>query len=520
MIALAALPLALVLALMAGRRWSGGRAAFAGWLTAVAIAFGPYGMAMDRLGWAQLKGVFASLDVLAIIWSAFALSHVIAEAGALATLSGLVARLTVDRSLQMLILAWVFAALVQGVTGFGVPIAVVAPLLVAMGFPVLPSVVATAIGHAWAVTFGSLGSSVAALGGATGLSPAQLAPASAAVLGVVCVACGLTVAYVHNGWLAVRHAQAAILVIGGVMAAAQYVVASSRLWNLAAFVAALSGLGVSQWVARWPRYRRLPAARVTPAPTTVAADRQLPLRWAVAGYWLLLGFVLVHAALPPLARLLQVVTLQFPPAPPSPGVAGSHRVAAAASFSLLGSSGALIAYAALASYLVYRWQGRYRRDSGRHIMAATWRSAIRPTGSILLLMALAMTMADSGMTDRLAAGLSAGMGKALPLVAPWLGALGAFMTGSNTHSNVVFGALQRSMAGHAGYEPVWILAAQNAGGAVGSVFSPAKVAVAAGLVGLAGQEHTVLRRTMVVAAPMLVLAGLLTFAALGGLPRR
>ncbi len=505
MILLAALPLVVVLALMAGARWSGPRAALVGWLSALAIATGPYATGAADLLDAQLRGVFASLEVLAIIWSAFGLSHVIAEAGALGTLTQLVARLTADATLQLLVLAWVFAALVQGVTGFGVPIAVVAPLLLALGFPVLESVVATAVGHAWAVTFGSLGSSIAAMAGVTGLPASQLAPASAIMLGAVCLACGLAVAYVHDGWPAVRRSAPAVGLVGGVMAGAQWLVARLALWNLAAFAAALSGLMAAWLVARWPRYRG--SAR----PAAIAPGDGLPLHWALAGYWLLLGFALAARFIRPIAGLLGSIQLDLPPAIFSSGGGPVMSTLSPARYSLFGSSGALIGYSAAAAYVVYRSLGCYRRGSLSRIAGATWRSASRPTLAILLLMGLAMTMAQSGMTDRLANGLSDLVGGALPLVAPFTGALGAFMTGSNTHSNVVFGLLQQSMARHLGYDIRWILAAQNAGGAVGSVFSPAKVAVACGVLGLAGQEAVVLRRTLAAAMPALLLAALLAF---------
>jgi lactate permease len=81
-------------------------------------------------------------------------------------------------------------------------------------------------------------------------------------------------------------------------------------------------------------------------------------------------------------------------------------------------------------------------------------------------------------------------------MSPWIGALGAFMTGSNTNSNVVFGGLQERVAALVSISPVVILAAQTAGGAVGSVFAPAKVIVGSSTVGLEGQEGPVLRATM------------------------
>lgn len=100
------------------------------------------------------------------------------------------------------------------------------------------------------------------------------------------------------------------------------------------------------------------------------------------------------------------------------------------------------------------------------------------------------------MTHLLANGIARVAGPAFPLVAPFIGALGAFMTGSNTNSNVVFGGLQQHAAVLVGASPLIILAAQTAGGAIGSLFAPAKIIVGCSTVELGGKEGPVLRAAM------------------------
>jgi lactate permease len=117
------------------------------------------------------------------------------------------------------------------------------------------------------------------------------------------------------------------------------------------------------------------------------------------------------------------------------------------------------------------------------------------------------------MTEALARGLAEGTGRIYPLVAPWIGALGAFMTGSNTNSNVVFGALQLRTAEILGYSAALILGAQTAGAALASVMAPTKVVVGASTAGMAGREGEVLRKLIGYTALLLVLTGLLALAA-------
>jgi lactate permease len=129
--------------------------------------------------------------------------------------------------------------------------------------------------------------------------------------------------------------------------------------------------------------------------------------------------------------------------------------------------------------------------------------------SIASMVAMAVIMQHAGMTDTLARGLATSMGQAYPLIAPWIGALGAFMTGSNTNSNVVFGALQLRTAQLLGYSAAIILGAQTAGAALASILAPTKIVVGASTAGMAGREGDVLRKLLVYTAILLVFISIL-----------
>jgi len=121
------------------------------------------------------------------------------------------------------------------------------------------------------------------------------------------------------------------------------------------------------------------------------------------------------------------------------------------------------------------------------------RSALTPTLSIVAMMALATTMEYAGMIDLLARGLARAAGGLFPLVSPFIGALGAFITGSNTNANALFGTLQRDTALALKLAAPLILAAQTVGGGIGSTFAPAKVALGCSTVGLEAQESDAMR---------------------------
>ncbi len=516
---LALLPILVVLMLMAGLRWGGAKAGAVGWLVALLVAYHFFGAGPRVLFYSQAKGLLLSLFVLYMIWFALALYHVVDEAGVFRVLSVGIARLTADRSMQFLTLSWVFASFLQGVTGFGVPVAVVGPLLIGLGFPAVTAVVAASMGHAWAVTFGSVASSFYAMIAVTGLDGPTLAPWSAALLGGACFLSGGIVAYLHNGWSSLRHSLPIVLVVGGVMAGVQYLMATHGLWNLAAFGAGLAGLISVTGLARLPRYQGSARERIANQRhihNGGGGEMRLPV--AFSAYLVLLVVVVLAQLVPPFPDWLNRVKLvvHFPETRTALGwvnPAGTGRT-----ISLFGHAGALILYTCLISYGIYRRVGCYTPGAPRRIIVNTVRRAIQPTLGIFFLVGMALFMADSGMTFQLAQGLGLVAGRAFPAMAPFIGVLGAFVTGSNTNSNVLFAPLQRHTAELLGINALLILGAQNVGGAIGSVCAPAKVVVGCSTTGLAGREGEILRANLMYGLLIVAVLGGVTFAIAGLLP--
>ena len=499
---LASLPILTVLVLMLRFRWGGAKAGVAGWLLALVVAALRFGAGWQVLACAQLKGLLLTLFVLYIIWAALLFYRVTDEAGALAAIGAGLPRLTPDRGLQALLLGWVFGAFLQGVSGFGVPVAVVAPLLVGLGFPPLAAVVIASVGHSWAVTFGSLGSSFYALIATTGRGGEELAPWSAAMLGLACLGCGVGTLWAAGGRRTLRAGLAPLLLIGLAMAGTQFLTVTHGLWSTGGMMGGLAGLAVGVGWASWQRREHGSAGftdQTSPPRSGGSGDSSptgMPLGWALFPYVLLITIVLAAQLLPPVRDFLGqvVIRVQFPELITTRGwvtAAGEGRT-----LNLFGHAGALLVYASLVTYGLFRRQGRYAPGTARRIARAVVRRAARSSLGIAAMVGMAATMEHAGMTHLLANGMARVAGPVFPLVAPFIGALGAFMTGSNTNSNVVFGGLQQHVATLVGVSPLIILAAQTAGGAVGSMFAPAKVIVGCSTVELGGQEGPVLRATM------------------------
>jgi len=483
---LALSPIVVVLVLMLGFRWGGSKAGPMGWFAAFFVSLLFFGATPEILAYAQLKAVLLTAHVLYIIWMALVLYHVVNEAGAIAVIGRGITRLTGDRVIQLLILAWAFSAFLQGVAGFGVPIAVVAPLLIGMGFNPVVAVASVAIGHSWSVTFGDIASSFQALIAVTGLEGSDLAPWSAALLGLAVFGCGLSAVHTFDGWRAVRRGAVAIVLMGAAMAATQYVLAVNKLWNLAGFVAGLVGVLVGALVARL-------YARGDEKP---ADSGRMSLGLALSAYLVLIVIVSAAELWPWLHDILGAVKIRvmFPDLTTSFG--WMTPAGAGKSISVFGHAGALLLYSSILAFFVYRRAGHYTSGVMSRIVAKTVRSAIPSSIGIASMVGMAVMMDHAGMTFRLAQGLSTAMGAAFPLVSSLIGTLGAFMTGSNTNSNVIFAPLQRQTAELIGISVWVILGAQTTGGALGSMLAPAKVIVGCSTAGLAGQEGQVMRKTV------------------------
>lgn len=506
---LALLPIIVVLATMVGWRWSGAQAGAAGWAVALILALTLFRASPELLLYAHLRSVLLSLYVLYIIWMALPLYYVVNEAGAIKDISAGVARLTGDKLVQLLILGWIFASFLQGITGFGVPVAVVTPLLIGLGFNPLISVVATGIAHSWAVTFGSAGSSFYTLIAVTGLSGELLESEAALLLGSMALLCGASITHLYAGWRGVVRGLLFVGVAGSTMALTQYLLAINGFWAIAAFGAGFAGLVVAIPLARLPFYRGERQVQANTSDDNALRER-LPL--SLLAYGLLLVIVLAAGAIPPLNKLLNQVQLNYTFPTMTTGLGWLVEGGKGRSVSLFGHAGALIGYTALISFFIYRAAGRYEANTGRRIIQMTLKRSRKSTFSILTLVAMALVMDNSGQVFAIADGLRNILPATLyPLAAPFIGTLGAFMTGSNTNSNVIFAPLQQQVAELLTLSVPAILASQTTGGALGSMIAPAKIIVGASTANLGGREGDVLRMTWPYALFLLLATGALTY---------
>jgi len=500
---LAGLPLLFLLLALLRWRWPGTRAGLAALASTALLALTVFRLDLVGLGVALGRAVVLSLDVLLIIWSALILYQFIELTGALRGIRDAVAALTEDHILQLLIIGVAFPSFLQGVQGFGVPVAVTAPLLLGLGFGPLEAAAVPLLGHSWAVTTGTLASALQALRAVTGLPARPMAIWIGILLGLAAILTCFAVVHLHAGWRPMRRAFGAILVMGIAMAGVHLLFIFAGNWTVAASVASMVALMMGIQLARIVRSRGHglygllpqwppPEGRREP-PRAMRADiSPMSFHLAFLPYYLLICVVAVATFVSPVSRAMQGVRLTLT----TPGtVTGLGWVTpqASAALQVIAHPGALILYAAALTALVFARLGY--RPARRALWRGTAEQGVPTTVMILALAGVAMVMVYSGMTYLLAAGAARLAGRLYPFISPFIGLLGTVVTGSNTTSNVLFGALQRDAARLLQMDPVLMAALQSAGGALGSMVTPAKVILATATTGLAGREGQVMRVT-------------------------
>ena len=488
---LAASPIALVLALMLGLRWSAARAgllalALAGMLAVFAFDVGgPDRTAPGRvgaLGGALLEAAFIATTILWIIFPALCIHALQVRRRAIDLLRRRLEGLSADPAVLGLLIAWFFALFIEGAAGFGAPVALAAPLLVALGFAPTQAVAMALIGHSVGVSFGAVGTPILPQAAATGLSLGQLSSTPGLLHGLL-------------GWILMLFLLRVMRRVGtapplplALLAAGLFLVPLVGFATLSGpELPTLGGALVGGLVfVRILRRRTSSTQRPTSAQGTLRAA--LP-------YLVLVVLILATRLVPALREALQAVELAW-------HLPGGF----AGSFAPLYHPGTML-------LLAFVIGGLGQRGAAADLLAAMAEAARRLAPVVVALLAmlgLARIMVHAGMIDTLATAAAALTGAAWPAMAAAVGVLGTFITGSATTSNILLTDFQVRVAETLDLPLLAILGAQAFGAAVGNIVCPHNFVAGGATVGLAGREGEVLRATLLPCLVYTVAGGLLT----------
>lgn len=498
--ALASLPILAILALMLGAGWSAARAGLAGLALAAVLAPAAFGFAGGSAGaggrafaGVLAEGAFTALTILWILWPALALHHHQQRCGAIERLRGGLGRLTPQPHLQALLVGWFLALFFEGAAGFGTPVALAAPILAGLGVPPLRAVVLALLGHAAGVSFGALGTPVLAQVALTGVGAVDIAWRTALlhalVGGVLMLFFIRAMAPGGDALPGAASVRMRSVVPWAVLAAAGFLLPSLLLAALLGPELATLG-GALTGGLLFAGLLRLNAPHA--AAGEAAPANGLGLGLALAPYVVLVVLVIVTRGIPPLRDWLNAVVLEW-----TWGEDYAGRVQP------LTHPGTLL----MAALLV----GARLQGVGLARLGASFADAARRllpvTAALVAMLCLSRLMLHAGMIDALEQAAVQGVGRHWPLLAPAVGALGSFVTGSATASNVLFTSLQEQTAQTLGLPVAMLLAAQGFGAAIGNIVCPHNIVAGAATVGLAGRESEILMRTLLPTAVYLLLGG-------------
>lgn len=448
---------------------------------AIVLAHAGWKTDTTAIAWASLEGaVTALVPIVWVILSAVFIFLITTETKAMDTFRHFLSGVTPEPSMQAVLIAFCLGGFLEAVAGFGSAVAVPAGMLIALGFKPVKAVVLCLVANSVPVAFGALGIPLLALVKVTNLDTAVLSKDVAIQLSAMAVLVPvILVLMTHKGWRGIGRPVAEALLVGLVFSAVQLTLA----WNVGPELVAVGGSLASLLV--YVLYRRCIS---TPAP--LQREPGTPgLALAVMPFACLLVMVLA-------TRLTGLRVLQKAPFALVLGP-DSHRM----TLDIITTPGTLLMLSALAGAAAC---GLSLKRTAQILREAAWK--IRWTTLIVVsILVMAKVMTCSGMIASVARMLADGAGAYFPLLSPWLGAIGTFVTGSDTSSNILLGALQKETAINTGYDPSWISAANTAGATAGKMISPQSISVGASTAGIESQQGTILRTTIWYCAGYLVI---------------
>jgi lactate permease len=516
--AAAALPIVLLLAALGVLEWRAHRAALLGLVSALAVSVFVFGMPPGTAAATALYGAaYGFLPIGWIVLNAVFLYSLTVATGQFEIIKASVGRLSRDRRIQALLVAFSFGAFIEGASGFGTPVAICSALLIGLGFTPLYAAGLSLIANTAPVAFGAIGTPILTLAAVTGIPAKTLGMMAGRQLPFVSLIVPAWLVVTMSGWRGLRSVWPAVLVCGGTFALVQFAWSNFvgvELVDIAGGLASIAALAAfcRVWQPR-DAWESSDVAAPVPAQTGVLAPPAIPGRLVRRAWmpWLFLSIAVILWGLAPVKAVLNqgalapafevpilhrtvfrdypVVTVPVDRARiGDPAYRNERAEPALLTVNWASATGTAICLAALASAIYLRVPfAQFFAVAG-----ATLGRMRAPLMTIMLMLSLGFVTRYGG-TDATLGLAFTRTGWLYPFFAPLLGWLGVALTGSDTSSNVLFGSLQKITAQQLGFNPVLIVTANSTGGVMGKMIDAQSIVVATASTGQSGQEGRILR---------------------------
>lgn len=530
---LALVPIIWLIVALTALRMPSHRACLISLVLALVLAGLWWHMPALNLATAALEGILNALwPICLVVVAALFTYNLTVRTGAMEQIKSMLAGVSGDVRVLALLIGWGFGNFMEGMAGFGTAVAIPASMLVGIGVNPLAAVVGCLVVNSTPTAFGSVGVPTATLAAVTGLEVQSLSadialiqclPTLVSPFFLVCICGGgvkalrgmipltmlASLSFVVPWFFMATTAGAELPDIVGSVCSMACIVAWARLRSTARVsasevAASCAPVPASAFAVAAPTADELPtatdvsalavaapatAASVSAAaPTTVDAPSTSStpvsptsaLR-AWSPYLLILLFLMGTSTLcPPVHDLIADIKTSV--------VVYAGEGGATLSFSWVNTPGVMIFAAAVLGALIQGASFSVLADVLFDTLRKYWRTVL----TICCVMSMAKVMGYAGMISDIATVVVAVTGAFYPLVSPLIGALGAFVTGSGTSTNVLFGSLQAQTAAALGLNPSWLAAANVMGAGIGKMICPQGIAIGASAVGLVGSEREIM----------------------------
>jgi lactate permease len=491
----AILPIATVLVLLGVLRRPAWQAALAGLIVGLIIAIAVWGLPAPIAFAAASNGaVFALWPVMWIVITALFVYNIAVSSGRFdAFRAWIIMHLPNDRRIVLIVIAFCFGALLEGIAGFGTPVAITSSLLIMCGFPALEAIVFVLIFNTTPVAFGALGTPITVLGAVTGLPAHELGQMVGRQLPIMAAMLPFYVMGLYGGWRSIRSLWPVLAVAGLSFGLAQFGASNYLDYTLTDVFAALSSLAATLLF--------LQVWRPAPDPEFVidhkSAEAPNPAFKDVPAWQGWMPWLVV--------TVVVIVWTYFKVAPmgqhaiPWPGLDKAVSItlykdkpyAAVWSFQPLATGTAILVAALIVAVLV-----RISVSELVQCFVRTIRQIWQAVVTVMFIVALAYVMNYSGLAYSIGLAV-ASTGHWFVLFSPFLGWIAVFLSGSDTSGNALFGNLQTVAARQLNLNPLLFAATNSSGGVLGKMISPQNIATGVSVTNLKGQEGAVLARTFV-----------------------
>ncbi|MEA2264788.1 MAG: lactate permease [Solirubrobacteraceae bacterium] len=506
----AVVPLLALFVLLGVVRLKAQWAALLALLVALVVAIAVYGMPVGQAADAAAEGaVFGFFPIMWIVINALWIYNMTDETGHFAVLRRAFSSVSDDQRVLVVMIAFCFGALLEALAGFGTPVAICGVMLVGLGFRPMKAAAVALVADTAPVAFGAIAIPITTLAQVTGLPKHDLSAMVGRQCPLIAVVLPLILIVIVDGRRGVREAWPAALTAGAVFAGVQFAASNYISPELTDILASLSSAACLMGLLRvWsPRPPATPVAARRPAiagaaehdaalERRVRADEGEPVPRAdlIAAFapYAIIIVVLGACSLHGIASQLETATSKFDwPGLHVLNAAGKAPASLVFKLNWLTAAGTQLLVAGILAAAVLR----VSPARALAVYVRTLRLLLWPIVTVCAVLALAYVMNLSGQTITLGM-WAAGAGGFFAFLSPLIGWFGTAVTGSDTSSNSLFGALQVAAARHAHLSPVLMAAANSSGGVLAKMVSPQNLAIGAAAVGLGGREGDIFRQVI------------------------